>query len=106
MCHLVSPNSITPCLLWRQATTCIWVCYRVLPGAKHFVGRIREAEAGCANSAKGTDEPMPVSNVVTILEEEVKVTTWTRLGAYHRLGFLQSFSSFSVRYDVTLSQFV
>lgn len=106
MCHLVSPNSIIPCLLLRQAAICVWACYRVLPGAKHFVGRIREAEAGCANSAKGTDEPMPVNNVVTILEEEVKVTTWTRLGVYHRPGFLQSLFSFSVRYDVTLSQFV
>lgn len=78
----------------------------MLPGAKHFVGRVREAEAGCANSAKGIDEPVPVKNIVTTLEGEVKVTTWTRLGAHHRPGFLQPLFSFSVRYDVTLSHSV
>jgi len=39
ICHLLPSDSVTPRLVWRQATVCIWLCHPVLGGAKQFVGK-------------------------------------------------------------------
>jgi hypothetical protein len=44
MCHLVTPDSITPCILKYQTPFRIWRYHPVLGGAKQFVGKMLATE--------------------------------------------------------------